>query len=98
MVRVIGYTPPPAMFIEHLFANVFEEPYTMGYKTIQENRKNNLTCRTWAMTVYAKLVEAGFIDRTETRDDLEAFVNAVSITLEEKAASGKLDCTEVVEF
>ncbi|KAF5314279.1 hypothetical protein D9619_011842 [Psilocybe cf. subviscida] len=98
MTHVNGYIPPPAPFLEHLFANVFEEPYTLGYGSIQENRRNNLTCRTWAMTVYAKLVEAGYIGRTESRDDLEAFVKAKSIALEEKAAIGKLECTEIVEF
>jgi hypothetical protein len=75
--------------------NALDPPHTSGYPTVMENRKKGLTCRTWAIKVYQKLVEAGLIQR-EGSDEIEAFIKHKSIELEQMAAEGKLEMSETI--
>jgi hypothetical protein len=70
--------------MKQLAINAFDPPHTAEYPTVMENRKKGLTCRTWPMKLYQKLVEAGLFQREDssTADEIEALIKHKSIELE----------------
>ncbi|KAJ2919406.1 hypothetical protein MD484_g1047, partial [Candolleomyces efflorescens] len=96
--KISGFTPPDFEITKQLAINAFDPPHTAGYATVVENRKKGLTCRTWAMKVYKRLLEAGFIQRdvSAAPDEIEALIRSKSIELEQRAAEGKLETSEII--
>lgn len=85
--RIEGFTPTPDMddVLHKIFHNVFDPPYPLGYTTVPENRKNGISCRTWAMCVCKELMKAGHIVRADSDNDvnkIEKFVTDKSVEIE----------------
>ncbi|KAF8999289.1 hypothetical protein BDQ17DRAFT_1361097 [Cyathus striatus] len=65
---------------------VFPEGLREGFKTVKENRKNGVRCRTWALGFLRRLVESGILHRSvEEVQGFEKLVVDTSIVIEENA-------------
>ncbi|KAF8987902.1 hypothetical protein BDQ17DRAFT_1374585 [Cyathus striatus] len=63
---------------------VFSEELRKGFKTVKENRKNGVRCRTWALGFLRRLVESGILHRSvEEVQGFEKLVVDTSIVIEE---------------
>ncbi|KAJ3539391.1 hypothetical protein NMY22_g4757 [Coprinellus aureogranulatus] len=93
--KISGFKPPPKDILINLLSNVFEPPKTLGYETVMKNRKNGLTCRTWAMRVYRGMKDAGYIQRTEAPLEIEKIIKERSTELEQMLSEGNFDTAKV---
>jgi hypothetical protein len=53
---------------------LFAETFSASFKTIRENRRSNITCRTWIMNILKSLQETGVIKRSDPVGDLESVI------------------------
>ncbi|KAI4517891.1 hypothetical protein K525DRAFT_180006, partial [Schizophyllum commune Loenen D] len=53
-IKIRAYTAPSGGSSDY-FAALFKDAFPVGYPSVQENRRMNLTCRTWVMSALEKL-------------------------------------------
>ena len=93
--KISGFIPISEDALHTIIQNVFA-PHSGGYSTIHENRRNNITCRTWAFKVLTSLQDAGHIPDRYSLSEIESIIKQKSILIENSAASGAFGAAEVI--
>ncbi|TFY72128.1 hypothetical protein EVG20_g884 [Dentipellis fragilis] len=87
-IKITAYTAPRGGSSDY-FVSVFQGVFPDSYSTVRENRRNQLTCRTWVMCALEKLRAAGIINLdAATVAGLEEKIKAVGSAVETAVANG----------
>ncbi len=97
-IKITAYTAPRGGSSDY-FASVFKDVFPVSYSNVRQNRNNQLTCRTWAMSALERLRAAGIIGLdAATVAGLEERMKAVGSAVEATVASSEAANTEITSM
>lgn len=76
--KILGYTPPVS---PKVITAICETAFVKSYTSVQENRSNGITCRTWVLEVLFELCALGIITGragTSNRDVVDALERVIT--------------------
>ena len=90
-LKVCKFVSPGGEAFAELARKAFPEDKRLGFKTIKENCRANLTCRTWVLSILSQLKKSGYLKHEETEEWFEEQVKNISIGIEECSVEGGLE-------